>query len=299
MERPIGLIGLGMLGTIFAGHLARDGRRVVAHDRDAGRTHPGVERVADVTAVARSCNVIVLSLPDPPAVDAVMAEILAAAGPGTVVVDTSTIDPPTARRSHAAAAAGGVGYIEAPISGGEPLEGGTDGARAASVTFMVGGEAPDLARAEPVLRLLGRHIFHLGPAGSGAEVKLISNMCSGAYALVTAEAFAAGAALGIAPERLVEVFRHTDAKSYFMTDYLLPRLVGDRYDDGFAVRLQLKDHRLFGAMADELGIATPVNDLATATYEAALADDGDRDVTAVVERAISRARPSDGRARPA
>jgi 3-hydroxyisobutyrate dehydrogenase-like beta-hydroxyacid dehydrogenase len=75
-------------------------------------------------------------------------------------------------------------------------------------------------------------------------------MCSGAYVLVVAEAFAAATALGIAPERLVEVFRHTDAKCYFMTDYLLPRLLAERFDDGFAVRLQLKDHRLFAQLAE-------------------------------------------------
>ena len=84
-----------------------------------------------------------------------------------------------------------------------------------------------------------------------------------------------------------------------MTDYLFPRLVDDRYDDGFAVRLQLKDHRLFGAMARELGLASPVNDLATAAYTEALPADADRDVTAVVQRAISRARRSAGRDRPA
>ena len=212
-----------------------------------------------------------LSLPSPAAVDDAMAGILETARVGTVVVDTSTVDPETNRRWHAAARARGVGYLDAPLSGGEPMEGGTDGARAASVTFMVGGEAADLARAEPVMRLLGSHVFHLGPSGTGSEVKLISNMCSGAYVLVVAEAFAAGTALGISPERLVEVFRHTDAKCYYVTDYLLPRLLAERFDDGFAVRLQLKDHRLFATWPSGSASPTPVNDLARATYEAAMA----------------------------
>ena len=114
-----------------------------------------------------------------------------------MIVDTSTVDPGTNRRWHEAARAKGVGYLDSPLSGGEPMEGGTDGARAASVTFMVGGDADDLARAEPVMRRLGHHVFHLGDSGAGSEVKLISNMCSGAYVLVVAEAFAAGTALGI------------------------------------------------------------------------------------------------------
>ena len=297
MDQTLGLIGLGMLGEIFAGHLAGDSRRVLAHDADPARSHPAVERAASAAAVAAEADVIVLSLPSPAAVDDAMAGILETARVGTVVVDTSTVDPDTNRRWHAAARAQGVGYLDAPLSGGEPMEGGTDGARAASVTFMVGGDADDLARAEPVMRLLGHHVFHLGPSGSGSEVKLISNMCSGAYVLVVAEAFAAGTALGIAPERLVEVFRHTDAKCFFMTDYLLPRLLAERFDDGFAVRLQLKDHRLFADLAERLGIATPVNDLARATYGAAMAEDANREITTIVARAVTAAKA--GPARPA
>jgi 3-hydroxyisobutyrate dehydrogenase-like beta-hydroxyacid dehydrogenase len=295
MADDVGLIGLGMLGRFFAGHLAAAGR-VVAYDADPGRTHPEVERVASAAEVAAQASVIVLSLPSPAAVDDAMAGILGAARPGTVIADTSTVDPDTNRRWHAAAKERGVGYLDAPLSGGEPMEGGTDGARAASVTFMVGGDAADLARAEPVLLRLGRHVFHLGPSGAGSEVKLISNMCSGAYVLVVAEAFAAATALGIAPERLVEVFRHTDAKCYFMTDYLLPRLLAERFDDGFAIRLQLKDHRLFAQLAERLGIPTPVNDLALQTYEAAMPADGDREITTVVDRAVTAA--AAGRDRP-
>lgn len=297
MDETVGLIGLGMLGEIFAGHLAAHGGRVVAYDADPTRSHPAVERLGSAAAVAAEAAVIVLSLPSPAAVDDTMAGILETARPGTVVVDTSTVDPGTNRRWHEAARTGGVGYLDSPLSGGEPLEGGTDGARAASVTFMVGGDADDLARAEPVLRRLGHHVFHLGDSGAGSEVKLISNMCSGAYVLVVAEAFAAGTALGIAPERLVEVFRHTDAKCFFMTDYLLPRLVEERFDDGFAVRLQLKDHRLFADLAERLGIATPVNDLARATYEAAMAEDANREITTVVARAVTAAKADPGRPR--
>jgi len=288
MADDVGLIGLGMLGQLFAGHLAAGGR-VVAYDADPARTHPAVERAASAADVAAEARVIVLSLPSPAAVDDAMAAVLTTAAPGTVVVDTSTVDPDTNRRWHAAARERGVGYLDAPLSGGEAMEGGTDGARAASVTFMVGGDADDLARAQPVMLRLGRYVFHLGPSGAGSEVKLISNMCSGAYVLVVAEAFAAGVALGIPPARLVEVFRHTDARCFFMTDYLLPRLEAERFDDGFAVRLQLKDHRLFRDLAQELGIPTPVNDLALATYEAAMDADGDREITTVVARAVTAA----------
>jgi 3-hydroxyisobutyrate dehydrogenase-like beta-hydroxyacid dehydrogenase len=170
------------------------------------------------------------------------------------------------------------------------MQGGDDGARAASITFMVGGTDDAYERALPVLHRLGIHAFHLGPAGAGSEVKLISNMCSGLYTLVTAEAFAVGAALGYTPEQLLEVFQHTDAKSFFMTDYLLPRLLADRLEPGFAVRLQLKDHRLFAALAECAGVAAPLNEVAEHAYEAAAdAGDAEREVTMMVRRAIDAA----------
>jgi 3-hydroxyisobutyrate dehydrogenase-like beta-hydroxyacid dehydrogenase len=206
------------------------------------------------------------------------------------VIDSSTIDPQTARAVAETCAEAGAAYVDAPLSGGEPMQGGDDGARAASVTFMVGGTVEAYEQALPVLHRLGIHAFHLGPAGAGSEVKLVSNMCSGLYALVTAEAFAVGAALGYAPEQLLEVFQHTDAKSFFMTDYLLPRLLADRLDPGFAVRLQLKDHRLFASLADAAGVPAPLNEVAVGTYEAAVeAGDAEREVTMVVRRAIDAA----------
>ena len=92
------------------------------------------------------------------------------------------------------------------------------------MTFMVGGDAAAFTRAQPVMEALGRCSFLLGPSGSGSTVKLISNLCSGIHVLVAAEAFTLGAACGFSPERLLEVFEHTDAKSFFMTDYVAPRV---------------------------------------------------------------------------
>jgi 3-hydroxyisobutyrate dehydrogenase-like beta-hydroxyacid dehydrogenase len=292
-----GLVGLGTLGSIFAGHLAAAADEVVVFDLDPGRRRaaaaPGVRVAASCAEVAAACEVVVLSLPHPDAVRAAVTGdegLLAGRGRGLLVIDSSTIDPQTARAVAETCAEAGAAYVDAPLSGGEPMQGGDDGARAASVTFMVGGTVEAYEQALPVLHRLGIHAFHLGPAGAGSEVKLVSNMCSGLYALVTAEAFAVGAALGYAPEQLLEVFQHTDAKSFFMTDYLLPRLLADRLDPGFAVRLQLKDHRLFASLADAAGVPAPLNEVAVGTYEAAVeAGDAEREVTMVVRRAIDAA----------
>src|SRR5439155_1979056 len=110
------------------------------------------------------------------------------------------------------------------ISGGQPGGAGTDGARAANVTFMVGGEREAYERALPILELLGTRFFYLGPSGMGSTVKLISNLMSGLHNLVASEAFVLGAAAGIGPETLLEGFDETDARSFHLTDYFAPRI---------------------------------------------------------------------------
>jgi 3-hydroxyisobutyrate dehydrogenase-like beta-hydroxyacid dehydrogenase len=142
-----------------------------------------------------------------------------------------------------------------------------------------------------VFEVLGKFWFHLGPVGAGTRVKLISNFCSGLYTLVAAEAFELGAAIGVTPEKLLEVFRRTDAKSYAMTDYLVPRALQGRLDPGFTVNLQLKDLRLAKAMAAALGTDAPMNDLAIRLFShAASQGQGDKDVSAVVAIAMKHSR---------
>jgi 3-hydroxyisobutyrate dehydrogenase-like beta-hydroxyacid dehydrogenase len=192
-----------------------------------------------------------------------------------------------------------VDYLDAPVSGGEPFQTGVDGARAASMTFMVGGDAAAFARAQPVMEALGRVWLHLGPSGSGSAVKLISNLCAGIHALVAAEAFTLGAACGFAPERLLEVFAHTDAKSFFMTDYVGPRVARGDVAPGFTVELQLKDHRLAAELGHEQRVPLPFNALAIDAWERLRAQGrGANDVTDAVFFSAEQARRELG-ARPA
>jgi 3-hydroxyisobutyrate dehydrogenase-like beta-hydroxyacid dehydrogenase len=251
--------------------LVREHDDVTVYDLDPERVAMAVDQGAtaavDASAVGAASEIVVVSLPNPDAVRAALPQLFEGASPGTVVVDTSTVSPDASRELHALASARGIGYLDAPVSGGEPMQGGVDGARAASMTFMIGGDADAVEKARPVLETLGSHFFHLGPAGSGTEVKLISNLCSGIYALVAAEAFALGAACGFSAERLTEVFQHTDAKSFFMTDYLVPRLVRGDVTPGFTIELQLKDHRLANELGDEKKVPLPLNALATVHWE--------------------------------
>ena len=140
------------------------------------------------------------------------------------------------------------------MSGGAPGGAGTDGARAATISFMVGGDADAFERAKPTLAILGKRWFYLGPSGTGSTVKLISNLMAGLHNLVASEAFVLGAAAGIEPETLLEVFDGTDAKSFWLTDYFAPRVRRRDFEPGFSVDLQYKDHRLASDLGRQLGV---------------------------------------------
>ncbi|MER7007144.1 NAD(P)-dependent oxidoreductase [Dactylosporangium sp. NPDC000555] len=287
LHQRVGQIGLGSIGQIYAGHLLDAVEQLRVFDLDQARvdaaTGKGALAAASARELAAQCDVILVSLPNPPAVQSAMLGpdgILAGAAPGTTIIDLSTVSPATSREMYAAAAERGVAYLDAPVSGGAPMNGGVEGAAARTITFMVGGDADAFERAKPVMAALGQVMFHIGPAGSGSTIKLISNLMSGIYALVTAEGFALGAAVGLSPQRLVEVFQHTDAKSYFMTDYLVPRLLRGDLDPGFSVALQLKDHRLAAELGHEQRVPLFFNQLAIQFYELMVAQGrAERDVT--------------------
>ncbi|WP_171063989.1 NAD(P)-dependent oxidoreductase [Actinomadura soli] len=287
LKQRIGQVGLGSIGRIYARHLLDAAEEVSVFDLDRARVdavaRDGATGARSARDLAAASEVIVVSLPNPPAVEqAFLADdgILAGAAPGTVVLDLSTVSPVTSRRMYAAAAEHGVAYLDTPVSGGAPMNGGVEGAAARTITFMVGGDADAFEKAKPVMDALGKVYLHIGPSGSGSTIKLISNMMSGVYTLVTAEAFALGAAVGLSPERLLEVFQHTDAKSYFMTDYLVPRLLRGDLDPGFSVALQLKDHRLAADLGDEHRVTLSLNEQAIHLYELmVLQGHAERDVT--------------------
>ena len=281
------LLGVGTLGSIFADRLLAAGVKLTLFDVDDRRVAPFIERgvqvASGVTELARDADIVLVSLPNPEATSqAVLGRsgVIAACRPGMLIVDTSTIDPMTAREVERAATSRAVDYVEAPLSGGDDEGSGVDAARAGAVTFICGGLASAIERARPLLLVLGRHVLHVGAAGNGATAKLVSNHMAGLHNLVAAEALAVGRAAGLSLETMLAVLRHTDAQSYWLFNYLAPRLARGDFDDGFSIDLQHKDHRLLGELAARHGAATPLNDLALALYEAMRADGlGRKDLT--------------------
>ena len=285
----IGVIGVGHVGIHYARHLIRAGARVMVYDTDADNlaraVQAGARAMASSREVAQSASIILLAVPDPNAVKAVLegeTGVFAGAPSGALIIDASTGDPQTARAMHAAAKQKNIDYIEAPISGGEPGGAGTDGATAGNITFMVGGDEDAYARALPVLEKLGSHVLHLGPSGSGSIAKLLSNHIAGLVNLVVAEAFTLGAAAGFGFETLLEVFAHTDANNYMMSDYIAPRLRRRDFAAGFSVDLMYKDHRLAGELAQSLNVPMFLNSQALESYQVLRARGlGSKDLTEV------------------
>jgi 3-hydroxyisobutyrate dehydrogenase-like beta-hydroxyacid dehydrogenase len=274
MQYRLGQIGLGVLGQAFAGHLLKANGGLLVYDMDRSRAEGilarGARLAESVRGVASECEVIVMALPDPEAVKSVMLGkegVLAGAQPGTLVLDCSTIDPPTCREVYAAAKERGVSYLEAPVSGGEPRGAGMDGARAGNMTFMAAGDEDAFERAKPIMAMMGKFWFYIGPSGAGATIKLISNLMSGINNLVAAEGFVLGVAAGIPWEKMLEVFLHTDAKSFQMTDYMEPRMRRRDFEPGFSVDLQYKDLRLAGELAQQHKVPVPFTQLGVQIYQ--------------------------------
>ncbi len=270
----VGQIGLGALGSIFAGHLRKAGVELSVYDLSPARLEAtvklGARSASSPAEVARGEDYLLVSLPDPAAARAALlgaAGAIAALKPGSAILDLSTIDPDTAIALEAAAKAVGVHYLEAPISGGEPMSAGTDGARNRNVTFMAGGEKAAFDAALPLMSLLGKHPLHLGPAGTGAKVKLISNYIAGLHNLVAAEAFALGRAAGISIDTMLKTFAHTDANSYWLFNYFAPRIESGDVEPGFSVDLQYKDLRLCEDLARKHKVSMPLNGLALQVYQ--------------------------------
>ncbi|MBA2754565.1 MAG: NAD(P)-dependent oxidoreductase [Chloroflexia bacterium] len=247
----VGIIGLGAMGGQMAAALVAAGHRVLAYDVSV----PALERAAAAGAeaavscaeVGAAASVILLSLPTPAHVEAVVigaAGILTGPADGLIVVDTSTVDPDTTRRLAATAATVGVDYLDAPVLGRPDACG--------NWTFPVGGDPAALDRARPILEVLGRAVVHVGPPGSGNAIKLLNNLMFGAINAITAEVMANCAAVGVSPR----VFYETVASSEAATVSPLFRALGSKILEGdyapvFTVDLMHKDVALAMAMLDE------------------------------------------------
>lgn len=286
----VGQVGIGTLGREFIPHLRKAYGSVTVFDTDAARMRAAVEAGAvgasSPREVAARSQLILLSLPDPAAVRAVMLGedgVLAGADEGALVIDTTTGEPWTSRAVHDAARARGVDYMDAPVTTPHPGTTGVEAARAGEAMFMVGAGDHAFARAEPVLALLGTHVFHMGPVGNGNVMKLVTNYIAGIGRVAVAEGLVLAAAAGLPAERTLEVCRQSVAQSASLEE-TAAKLLGENPDaTGFAIDLRHKDYRLVAELARRLDVPLFMNGVALALYQTMLSQGlGGRDVSHVV-----------------
>jgi 3-hydroxyisobutyrate dehydrogenase len=278
----IGFIGLGNMGAPMATNLARAGHAVTGFDL-AAVTVEGVARAESAAAAAAGCDAVVSMLPSGAILRQVYAEIVPVARPGAVLIDCSTVDVDSARAVAAAAEADGLAAVDAPVSGG------TAGAAAGTLTFMVGGTAAAFAQARPVLEAMGSRAVHCGAAGAGQAAKICNNMILGVSMIAVCEAFALAAKLGLDPHALFDVVSTSSGACWSVTSYCPVAGVGPTspadhdYRPGFAAELMLKDLGLSQQAATAAGADTPLGAAATELYRRFVAEGGKgRDFSAVL-----------------
>ena len=268
----IAFIGLGNMGGPMAANLVKSGHKVVAFDlSDASRAQAKSDGAAiadSAAAAAGGAEVVVTMLPAGKHVLSVWTEVVPAMAKGALIIDSSTIDVASARSAHALAARHGFASVDAPVSGG------TGGAKAATLTFMCGGEEAAFATAKPVLEKMGKKIVHCGGAGAGQAAKICNNMILGISMIAVGEAFALGEKLGLSHQALFDVASTSSGQCWSLTSYCpVPGPVpaspaNNGYKPGFATALMLKDLTLSQDAAKAAGAATPLGQHAQEIYQA-------------------------------
>jgi len=285
----IGFIGLGNMGGPMAQNLVKAGHRVAGFDIAAGArgrlAGAGGAEAASAVAAAADAEAIVTMLPAGPEVRAVYHGadgILAAAAKDALLIDCSTIDVATARLVAEEAGRHGFDMLDAPVSGG------TAGAAAGTLTFMVGGSEEGFARAVPVLQGMGKTIVHAGASGAGQTAKMCNNLMLAVAMIGVSEAFALADKLGLARQKLFDITSQSTGQCWSLTSYCpapgpVPAAPSNRnYAPGFTVAMMLKDLKLAQQAAAASGAASPLGGEAAALYQMAMNGGlGARDFSAI------------------
>jgi 2-hydroxy-3-oxopropionate reductase len=257
----IGFIGLGVMGRPMAEHLVRAGHEVTVHNRSQGPVRAlveaGAKAAASAAEAAEGADVVITMVPDSPDVEAVVLGeqgVLETAGEGLLLIDMSTIRPDTARTVAEAAAARGVRFLDAPVSGGQA------GAEEATLSIMVGGAAEDFEAARPVLESLGRTIVHVGPVGSGQTVKAANQLIVAGVIELVSEAIVLLEAHQVDMGPAVEVLAGGLAGNQIL-ERKAAGMLARRFDPGFRIDLHHKDMQIIQAAARDAGVAIPVTAL--------------------------------------
>ena len=281
-SRPaIGLIGLGLMGSALADRFLAAGQPVIGWDIDAERRaalrERGGDLARDLQEVFGSCSRVLLSLPSHREVGDVVRDAGATLGSGTTIIDTTTGDPASTEELANALSERGVVYLDATISGSSAQ------VRAGSATVMVGGDPASFEECSDIFALIGPHTLHTGPAGTGAKMKLVTNLVLGLNRAALAEGLAFAESLGLDPNLSLAVMRGSLAYSRIM-DTKGERMVRRDFVPDARLSQHLKDVRLIVDSGRQSGLPMPLSTAHRAVLEEAeAAGYGDLDNSAIIK----------------
>jgi 2-hydroxy-3-oxopropionate reductase len=263
----VGYIGLGLMGKSIARNILKAGFPVVVHNRSRAAVDElvaeGASAANSPAEVAAQVDVVFTNLPDSPDVEQVaLGEngIMAGAHPGLVMADNSTIKPAVARHIAAELAKVGVQALDAPVSGGDI------GARNATLTIMVGGEASALEKALPVFQAMGRTITHVGDAGAGQVAKAANQIMVAAQMVAMGELLVFAKKAGVDPRKVVDAIKGGAAQCWSL-DVKPPRLFDGNRSPGFKAHMQLKDLGIILETAREYAIPVSATEENTRLFQ--------------------------------
>jgi L-serine 3-dehydrogenase (NAD+) len=269
----IAFIGLGHMGLPMARNLLKAGYSLRVFDLVATAVAElaaeGARAASSAADAVNGASIIISMLPASQHVENLYlgdGGLLSHIAAGSLILECSTIAPESARKVHQAAASLGLAMLDAPVSGG------TAGAAAGALTFMVGGEAATLEQARPILAVMGSNIFHAGPDGAGQVAKVCNNQLLAVLMIGTAEAMALGVANGLQPEVLAEIMRQSSGGNWALEKYnpwpgVMPAAPASReYSGGFMSELMAKDLGLAQQAAQATASSTPMGALALQLY---------------------------------
>jgi 3-hydroxyisobutyrate dehydrogenase-like beta-hydroxyacid dehydrogenase len=266
----IGLIGLGLMGRPMGMNLLKAGYALTVWNRTASRAEElvasGAKLAKSPRELAASSEVLITMVSDPPALEEVLwghqginDGALAGLQRGSIYIDSSTVSPALARKISASCAERSARFLDAPVTGGDW------GAKKGELVFMIGGDAETLREAEPILGVLGKKWFHLGPNGAGQTIKLAMNLLLALQVGALAEAIALVRGSGLKGEQLVEVMQSSMARAPVL-DVKAPLLLSGEFKPSFPLRLMHKDLGLALDLANQIGVALPATAAAREVY---------------------------------
>ncbi|MDA7945853.1 MAG: NAD(P)-dependent oxidoreductase [Hyphomicrobiaceae bacterium] len=278
-KASIGFAGTGIMGFHMAQRLAEAGYPVTAWNRTSAKAEPlrefGATVAGSVDEVGANSDIVIVMVSDGPASDTVIlgdndeGGLLARMREGSTLVVMSSIPVETASAQAEAASAKGVGYLDAPVSGGEP------GARDGTLTIMAGGDLQAFEDMQPVFAVFGRST-RVGPAGAGSLAKLANQVIVGNTIQTVAEALLLAKAGGADPEAVIEALKGGFADSPILQNHG-KRMIQGNFEPGGRCEIQLKDTRTAEELGKSLGLVMPITDQARATYQS-LVDNGQGDL---------------------